>query len=185
MKPIHLRNVPPPLETFDHISFLENIASWIKPERYLELGVRSGSSFVRISGHCKEAWGVDLVEPNFQVPDNGKIYIESTDSFFRGLEPDVLFDMVFIDADHSHEQSLKDFLNVKDRVIYDGFVFLHDTYPYDEGMTIPTLSDKAYKTALWIKSNLIKDWECVTLPFNPGLTILKRMDQNKQLLWER
>ena len=37
MKPIHLRNVPPPAETFNHVEFLNNLIYWIKPEKYLEL----------------------------------------------------------------------------------------------------------------------------------------------------
>jgi hypothetical protein len=42
---IYLRNQPPPIETFDHISFISFLADWIRPEHYLELGVRSGINF--------------------------------------------------------------------------------------------------------------------------------------------
>ena len=50
-------------------------------------------------------------------------------------------------ADHSYEQSLKDFLNVKDRVIEDGFIFFHDTYPYDPSMMDVGQCNDVYKTA--------------------------------------
>jgi len=55
MKPIHLRNIPPPLETFNHIALLEFFAKWLKPERYLEMGVRRGESFKKVARYCKEA----------------------------------------------------------------------------------------------------------------------------------
>jgi predicted O-methyltransferase YrrM len=106
-----------------------------------------------------------------------------TDEYFAKLSPDEQFDVVFIDADHSHEQSLKDFLNVKDRVIDDGFIFFHDTYPYDVSMTHPLACNDAYRTALYIKQNLIDEFEVLTLPINPGVTMVKKMKRNKQLLW--
>ena len=131
MKPIHLRNVPPPGETFDHVGFFDFLLQWIRPENYLELGVREGSTFRTVSKHCTKAIGVDISPLPFPLSDNMEYYSTTTDDFFNTLDPEIKFDVVFIDADHSHEQTLKDFLNVKDRVIEDGFIFFHDTYPYD------------------------------------------------------
>jgi len=183
MKPIHLRNIPPPAETFDHFGFLEFMASWIKPEKYLELGVSQGKSLVSISPFCKEVIAVDLKFPSLPIPENCIFFQTSTDSFFETLDPEEMFDMVFIDADHSHEQSFKDFLNVKDRVIEDGFIFLHDTYPYSEEFTSPGLCNDTYKTAFRIKEKFSDSFECITFPFNPGLTLLKRISRDKQLIW--
>ncbi len=184
MKPIHLRNVPPPSETFNHIQFLEFMASWIKPEKYLELGCRSGASLIPISSHCKSVIGVDMDPPGYNIPTNAKIEVCTTDEYFEKTDESVQYDMVFIDADHSYEQSLKDFMNVKDKVIGNGFIFMHDTSPYDVSFTASYLCGDTWKTAKWIKNNLINEWEVVTLPFNPGLTILKRMNIDKQLAWE-
>lgn len=184
MKPIHLRNVPPPVETFNHIQFLKFMASWIKPEKYLELGCRSGASLIPISSHCKSVIGVDMDPPGYNIPTNAKIEVCTTDEYFEKTDESVQYDMVFIDADHSYKQSLKDFMNVKDRVIENGFVFMHDTSPYDISFTSRNLCEDTWKTAKWIKNNLAHEWEVVTLPINPGLTILKRMDINKQLAWE-
>lgn len=184
MQPIHLRNIPMPLETFDHVSFLEFMAAWIKPERYLELGVRTGASFERIYKYCQESWGVDMEEPTFDFPKESKFFLKNTNDFFKELDPSIKFDMVFIDADHSYEQSLLDFLNVKDRIIEDGFVFMHDTYPYDPVMTSPGLCHDAYMAPYFIKNNLAAEWEVLTLPFNPGLTILKRINTDKPIAWQ-
>lgn len=181
MTTIHLRN--PGGEFFDHVGLLIFFAKWIKPRHYLELGIRRGTSFLPVSPLCEKATGVDVVVPNFPLLPNMDIRVQTTDSYFASLNPDTRFDMVFIDADHSHEQSLADFLNVKDRVIEDGFIFLHDTYPKDTSMIHPSWCCDCYKTALWIKQNLSAEFETVTLPFSPGLTIVKKMSIKKQVLF--
>ena len=189
MEPIYLRNLPPPLETFDHPAFLSSLFRWIKPERYLELGIRGGRNFIPVSKFCKEAIGVDIApKPSaftqeMEIHRNMKYFQMTTDQYFEQLDKNEKFDAVFIDADHSHEQSLKDFLNIKDQVIDDGFIFFHDTYPYCEEFFDPNACHDVYKTALFIKENYIDEFEILTLPFNPGITIVKKMSRNKQLLW--
>jgi predicted O-methyltransferase YrrM len=187
MKQIHLRNVPPPAETFDHPAFFDFIFSYLKPENYLELGVRDGRNVLAISKHCKNVTAVDIEPQAFPSPNVGldsfSYYKMTTDEFFQTIDKNIKYDAVFIDADHSHEQSLKDFMNVKDMIIEDGFIFFHDTYPFDEEFFSPYACNDVYKTALYIKENLIDDFEIVTLPFNPGITIVKKMKRNKQLIY--
>jgi hypothetical protein len=187
LSPIYLRNVPPPAETFDHVSFFKFFFSFLKPECFLELGVRDGRNFVAVSEYCKKAIAVDIVAQEFNGVDVKSEIFEyhtmSTDSYFQNLDRSIMFDAVFIDADHSHEQSLKDFLNVKDNVIEDGFIFFHDTYPWDESYFDPGACNDVYKTAHYIKQNFIDEFEIVTLPFNPGVTIVKKMNRNKQLIY--
>lgn len=181
--PIHLRNVPPPYETFNHSTFLEFLISYIKPNIYLELGVRDGLTILKCAPHTVKSIGVDILPCQFNLSKNIEYHQTTTDDYFKSLDPSIKFDVVFIDADHSHEQSLKDFLNVKDKVIDDGFIFFHDTYPYNETMMLPHLCNDVYKTAHYIKNNFIDAFEIVTLPFNPGLTILKKINRNKQLIY--
>lgn len=184
MHPIHLRNVPPPLETFDHINLLSWFAGWIKPERYLELGVRDGRCFTQIAGQCKEAIAVDIVDPQFPLTRNMSYQKMYTDEYFNTIKgKNIQFDMVFIDADHSHEQSYQDFINVKDLVIQNGFVFFHDTYPYSEELTAPHYCNDCYKTPIKIKENFSNEWELVTLPFNPGVTICKKVYNKNKMPW--
>jgi predicted O-methyltransferase YrrM len=182
VKPIYLRNVPPPSETFDHISFLEMMAKWIKPENYLELGVRDLKCFKTISKYTAQSTGVDMQPISLKLEQNMNFFLGTTDQYFDSIkESNIQFDFIFIDADHSFEQSLNDFLNASKHIVEDGFIFLHDTYPYDSLMLSPDLCHDAYKTALYIKQNLIHEFEVVTLPFNPGLTIIKKMNREKQL----
>lgn len=187
MTPIYLRNVPPPAETFNHPTFLEFFFSYLKPENYLELGVRNGNTFLEVSKHCNNAIAVDITHQQFSSllvkSKTFEYHQKNTDEYLLNLPPTTSFDAVFIDADHSHEQSLKDFLNVKDFVIEDGFIFFHDTYPYDEKFFDPGACHDVYKTALYVKQNFIDEFEIVTLPFNPGLTIVKKISRTKQLIY--
>jgi len=92
--------------------------------------------------------------------------------------------MVFIDADHAHEQSLKDFINVFPRVINDGFIFFHDSYPCLPYMFNKDKSDTCYKTPLYLKTKFIDSLEILTLPFNPGVTIVKKIPRTQQLIYD-
>lgn len=187
LSPIYLRNVPPPAETFNHVGFFSFFFSFLKPECYVELGVRDGRNFIEVSKYCKRAIAVDIMHQQFSSnsvqSETFEYHTTSTDNYFRTIDKDIKFDCVFIDADHSHQQSLKDFLNVKDYVVDDGFIFFHDTYPYDKEYFNPLACGDVYKTALYIKENLIDEFEIVTLPFNPGVTIVKKMKRNKQLIY--
>ena len=185
LSPIYLRNVPPPAETFNHVGFFDFLFQWIKPENYLELGVRDGANFRVVAKYCENAIGVDITPPPFELDPNMEFHTTTTDNFFETLDPEVLFDVVFIDADHSHEQSLKDFLNIKDRVVEDGFILFHDTYPWDWSMTDRGQCEDVYKTAKYIKQNLIDEFEIVTLPFNPGVTICKKISRTKQMIYDK
>jgi hypothetical protein len=157
--------------------------SWIKPECYIELGVREGVNFEVCAKHCKRAIGVDIIPPKRPMKSNMEYHQMTTDEYFSKLDPITVFDVVFIDADHSYEQSLIDFNNVKDRVIEDGFIFLHDTYPHDSKMFDPGMCNDVYKTALHIKTYFIDDFEILTLPFNPGVTMVKKIKRNKQIIY--
>jgi predicted O-methyltransferase YrrM len=185
MLAIHLRNLPPPDETFDHVEFLALMARWIKPEHYLELGVRDGRNFLKVAPLCKLATGVDTSFMPFAPEPNMELVQNTTDSYFKSLKgTDTKFDMVFIDADHSHEQSLRDFLNAFPRVIDDGFIFFHDTYPCLPYLFDKQKSDNCYKTALYIKQNMRDKCEIITLPFNPGVTVVKKIAGNRQFAYE-
>lgn len=181
MKDIYLRhgrNVH-----FDHAELLVFLSKWIRPENYLELGILDGSVFKQVAKNCVNATAVDIVPRNFELPENGKYYMGTTDEFFRQLPPNEKFDMIFVDADHSHEQSLKDFINAQSFLVDDGIIVLHDTYPINSEYLSPNLCYDAYKTALYIKNHMSDDFELVTLPFPPGATIVRKIKKGKQLLW--
>ena len=188
MKDIYLRNTPEDfnnrLETYPHYTIIEHLASWIKPINYLEIGVRWGNVYHLVAPFTENCYLVDINFLDIPYTPNSKKFEMTSDAFFNIINPDIKFDMVFIDGDHSKEQVYKDFINVKDRVIDDGFIILHDTYPCDERMIKPENSNNCWEAMLDIKNNYKNEWEYITLPFNPGLTLMKKMSINKQLVWK-
>ncbi len=188
MNNIYLRNTPENSggirETYPHYEIIQHLASWIKPVNYLEIGVRHGTVYNLVSQYCNTCYLVDLNFLDIEYTENTIKYEMSSDNFFMSIDPSINFDLIFIDGDHSKEQVLKDFINIKDRVVDDGFVILHDTYPCDERMELPEYSNNAWESILYIKQNFRDEWEMITLPFNPGLTIMKKMKSSKQLLWK-
>lgn len=188
MIPIYLRNTPEThsgiLETYDHYEIIEHLSKWIKPINYLEIGVRHGSVYNLVKNYCEKCYLVDINFLDLDYTLNTIKFEMTSDEFFQVVNPNVKFDMVFIDGDHSKEQVLKDFINVSEMVIEDGFVLLHDTYPCDENMELPNHSHNAWEAALHIKQNFKDQWEILTLPFNPGLTIMKKINHKKQLIWK-
>ena len=168
----------------NHIEVIDNIAKWLKPERYLEIGVYQGLCLDRIQEHAKECYAVDVNFMRKNFKNNVFCFETTSDNFFNMITKDLKFDMVFIDGDHNKDQVYKDFINVKDRVIDDGFVFLHDSYPINEHMLHPSLCENSWEAVRDIKSQFYTEWEILTLPFNPGLTMMKKMKLNKQILWK-
>jgi predicted O-methyltransferase YrrM len=188
---IHLRN--PPITdklTLNHIEFIEFFVRLVKPKNFLELGFQFGECCLRL---------IDLIPQNYYAVDifktdnvdyflnnkkNFLFYNMSTDLFFDNLKSrdiNLGLDMVLIDACHSHSASLKDFLNVKDHVNEDGFIFLHDTYPASSYWTDEGLCNDCYKTSEIIRKNFNNEFEIITIPINPGISIVRKC--KKQLKW--
>ncbi len=181
--PIHLRNLPPPDECFDHTSFITFLAQWIKPRVYLELGVRYGPIIKNMLPLARRIIGVDLKKDQAfnQLPV--EFYEMSTEQFFDqapGLNLQV--DLALIDADHSHESSLRDFDRLFPYVIEDGIICLHDTYPINEYFTRADKCSDSWRTAHFIRQNYGERCEILTLPFQPGLSIVRK--STRQLAWK-
>jgi len=193
MNPIYKRNNPSSavephwydqIIIFNHIEFIKTLAMWLKPERYLEVGIYQNQCLNVVAPFCKEVYAVDILLRNPNLHENVKFFLKDSDTFFQELDKSICFDLVFIDGSHSHEQSLRDFLNVKDRVIEDGFILMHDSYPFDLGWTSIELCGEVFKTMEYIKKNFYRDFEILTLPIHPGLSLIKKMNHKKQLAYK-
>ena len=91
--------------------------------------------------------------------------------------------MVFIDADHKHESSIRDFNLAFPYVVEDGFIFLHDTYPAADRWTSYKLCGDTYKTAEYIRMNYNRICEIFTIPLNPGLSLVRKCTY--QMQWKK
>jgi predicted O-methyltransferase YrrM len=166
----------------------EGITFQNKEAVYLEMGVRTGDSFNVIAPFFKQAYAVEMNSaylPCVSGNVNLNWFCTTTQSFIKKLETGEIkekFNMVFIDADHKHENSLADFLGISKYVVDGGLIILHDTYPKNEFEEQQCYCWDTYKTAWYIRQNCKEDFEIVTLPFYHGLSIVRKA--NKQLLWK-
>jgi len=182
---IYRRLLPPPVETVNHTKIISIIAKELLYKHtslnYLEYGVRSGDNFHTISSSNSSGSnvGVDLDISNVpasKILQQCKLYEMHTDTFSKTILPNLdNLHLVFIDADHSSKSAFNDFLSVFDHVLPGGFIILHDTYPCaPEYLDINGCYD-CYKVPLLIKKEFSEKVEILTLPLNPGVTIVRKL----------
>jgi predicted O-methyltransferase YrrM len=173
-----------------YIEFIEYFVRLIKPKNFLELGVQLGECTNKIIDLIpNEYYGVDIdINSNIEYlitnKPNFKFAHKNTNEFFEYLDKNNInlkLDMVFIDADHSHASSYNDFLNVKRHLNNDGFIFFHDCYPYSIDDTSPSLCGDCYKTSEVIRKCHNTEFEIITIPIFPGISIARKCC--KQLEW--
>jgi len=145
----------------NRINVIQGIIDAKQAKSYLEIGFGNGDCFYSIKAPLKMT-----VDPRFFNARKQKIkyyikhwrricaeylrgvnkYFEMTsDDFFRtrsGVLKKFPPDVVFVDGLHSHEQSLKDVLNVLEYLNKGGVVVLHDCCPRSEAQAYPARSYK-------------------------------------------
>lgn len=188
---IHERNAPVKGKlSLNHIELIEFFIRLIKPKNFLELGVQYGECTIQIIDLIPDNYyGVDVVKTSnvdylLENKKNFKFFNSTTDVFFEHLitcNTNLKLDMVFIDACHSHLASYNDFLNVKNHLNDDGIIFFHDTYPASEYWTKEDLCNDCYKTSQIIREKHNNEFEILTLPVNPGISIARKC--KTQLKW--
>jgi predicted O-methyltransferase YrrM len=173
-----------------YYNFLFSIAIAIRPRVILELGTGPGNSsraFIRALQYWKSVTGSDYfrlhscdIDPALGQRLRGfgpivQTYTMKTDELaLHWATYKTEIDLLFIDADHSHEQSLRDFLNFSPWVRPDGLVVLHDTYPLTQKHEELRYSGGVWKTAQIIKQEHCKDFEIMTVPALCGFSLLRR-----------
>ena len=174
----------------EHIKIIKEIARGLnragKLKRYLELGVSKGVCVNAIAPLCTTVYGVDINNCYKFIKDNTNLiwYHGTTTDFLNSHDPKKKFDLVFIDADHTHKSSLNDFKLVLPLVNDNGLILLHDTYPSREELTTTSYCADTYKTADYIRKSYSDVCEIVTLPFYYGVSVVRKMKLGKQLLWK-
>ena len=146
-----------------------------KKGTFIEYGVRSGENLEEISQIVEKSYGIDINDRPNALQNNNITYFKGyTDDFSENILPFIKFNYAFIDADHSFESCMKDFDNIYKYIETGGLIFLHDTYPTLEDMLSPIFCNDCYKTPIEIK-NKYKNLEIITLPLNPGVTIIRKL----------
>jgi hypothetical protein len=171
--------LPIKYETFNHTYFFECYyglsEAYCKDKNYIEYGVRSCNNLNTVSKFFKKCHGVDIVDyqPDTSCKNISK-YIMDTSVFAKDILPSLDFDYCFIDASHNFKDVYNDFQSIFKYINLNGFIFLHDTYPCDESFLHKNACFDCYKTPLKIKQMYKDKIEILTIPLNPGLTIIRK-----------
>lgn len=140
---------------------LRTIVDIIKPVRYLEVGVATGSNLSAVSASYKAG-----IDPRPMVPNNfpHKIYCGPSDEVFGSDEFKECeksgFDLIFIDGLHEARQVIRDIVNSLRFLRNGGIIVCHDVYPYNRLMlpgyerlidtkNIPTFIDFPWCGDVW------------------------------------
>lgn len=177
----------------DHVKLITQLIDTLGVKCYLELGTYHGECIQAVSTRLlslypKDHWlaiGVDLARPPEIEPLIQSNFIDfwqmSTDQFFvEGVRAYEEFDMIFIDADHNSDAVRRDFENSLKFIKDQGIILLHDTYPANAALTDPGYCGDAWKFADQY-SDKYEGCEFCTLPYSPGLTIVRKRE--KHLPW--
>lgn len=110
--------------------------------KYLEIGLQKSINFDYIE--CEIKHSVDNKE-------KAATYNTTSNEFFASNKEK--YDLIFIDGDHSFEQSLADFNNAIEHLSEGGCVAMHDVLPKNKLYTQPEWCGSVWKTALCVSSN--------------------------------
>jgi hypothetical protein len=155
-----------------HLNIINTTAKVINARTYLEIGVCTGSNINNVRIGAKT--GVDVNDIR-GIKEGIEMIKSSSDDFFRTNERK--FDLIFIDGDHSQEQSMKDFENALKCVSNKGLILLHDVYPPNLKHMELNLCGGVYLNAQDINNR----FKCVVFPYDYGVMIVNpRVTKNKK-----
>ena len=181
------------LDSDRHLISIFSIALASKGEVYVELGVREGHTSEPLHKAAElnlgKLWSVDVNEPTeYRPPDNTAHYeFKKIDSikFLEEWPKHIKMDVVFVDDWHSYEH-VKRQLELLDKCVGpSSIILLHDLM---YGNTDPFYHvDLSHHEGQWASGGPYRAvaelnpqfWEWSTLPWNNGLTILRKKYSNK------
>lgn len=172
----NLKNRPPP-PPYWHQEFVAYIAWLLQPNIYMELGIEGCHTFNQVIPHAKRLIGVDInpkAGKNMQLSEITQFVPLSTTEYVKTLKKNPLsIDLLFIDANHDTKSVLLDFKNFFPFVADQGIILLHDSYPHSREATFPWSSGTCH-LAIEKLSQKHRNFEMVTLPLSPGITICRK-----------
>jgi predicted O-methyltransferase YrrM len=176
-----------------HVLTLYSIALGSKAKKILELGVRNGDSTrpllaatIKNGGHLTS---VDINEtkfnPGYSFDRYWTFVKQDALEFLKAQNPSEPYDLIFLDDWHSYDHVKKE-LDEIDRLVSPKTVILIHDLMY--GNTCPHYhSDLTQKDGQWANGGPYRAvaelpsqfWEFSTLPYNNGLTLLRKKYSNR------
>lgn len=176
-----------------HLMTLFSIALASKSRNIIELGVREGSTTLPLllAAHLNNGvlHSVDISKTTFtpdeQLSSNWKFYEQDSLEFLTKWDAGTNIDLIFIDDWHAYDH-VKQQLEILDRLVSPSTIILLHDLMY--GNTCPFYhADLTLKDGQWANGGPYRAvselnsqfWEFSTLPWNNGLTILRKKYSNK------
>lgn len=107
-------------ETLQFAQAVDNLA-------YRNLGIgQNDEEIMRFVKYVDKLNSIELSHGRTAHGCMAHFYNGSTDKYFAELFPDKMFDVIFIDADHSYEGVRKDFVNAQQHLKEGGLIIFHD-----------------------------------------------------------
>jgi predicted O-methyltransferase YrrM len=177
-----------------HLLTLYAIGIGMNAKRILELGVRRGATTVPLLMVANKTGGtltsVDIEPTEFTPPDSlksarWKFVQQDALEFLRNEAPTEPYDLIYIDDWHAYTH-VKNELNEIDRLVSPRSVILVHDLMY--GNTCPHYhSDLTLHEGQWADGGPYRAvaelpsqfWEFATLPYNNGLTLLRKKYSNR------
>lgn len=163
---------------------IQTLIDKFKLTRYLEIGVFNGENFNKINCEVKHS-----VDPNYPAT-----FEMTSDEFFKDNQyhkkigdPELRYDIIFIDGLHTAEQTYKDIINSLQILNENGFIVVHDCSPETEWHTRPESeykrgeewNGKTYKGFIRYKED--SKLSCFTIDADYGCGIITERDVLKNV----
>jgi SAM-dependent methyltransferase len=150
-----------------YLEVLRHLHETLRPQLYLEIGVRRGRSLVLARG---SAVGVDSApEVTTPLPVSTAVYPETSDHFFEHSAESALgrgVDLAFIDGMHRAENVLRDIMGVERHARPSALLAIDDIFPNH-----PLQAERCRRTRVWC-GDVWKIVGCLA-QYRPDLLLLR------------
>ncbi len=173
----------------NYIETLQRIHRDLKPQLYLEIGVRLGKSLQLAK--CA-AIGIDpLPELTTPLDPNSRLFTMTSDDFFEFSAAEVLgqgtVDLAFIDGLHIFEFVLRDFLNVEKYATPSSVIIIDDVLPNSPEQAARVRQSRVWTGDVWKISVILKkyrpDLTLTLLDTHPtGLLVVLGLDPSNRVI---
>ena len=192
---VHLALAAEALPGPDYYSVLQWVHQILRPERYLEVGIRQGES-LRLALPETECIGIDPT-PLLQEPPTPKtkLFAMTSNEFFESQNlVDIwgvgTFSLAFVDGLHLFEQALLDFANLERLATTASIIMIHDCLPLDATTSERTRSTHFYSGDVWKLAMCLKnrrpDLKIKTIRTGPtGLCLVGNLQSQSDLSLKR
>ena len=182
------------LRSRGYYRMLRRLHATLKPETYLEIGIRKGDSLA-LATTAAVAIGIDpapiLARP---AAPNAEVFAMTSDDFFANCDVREELggrdlDLAFIDGMHLFEYVIRDFANVERVSTPDTVVVLHDCLPIDALSAARDRTTRLWTGDVWKAALVLRryrpDLRLTVIDAPPsGLVIVHGLDPESRVLDE-